>query len=108
MAVETRTEERVDSGLEYRPGEPVLVRVVRRGRRIDLSDEGRGVAHAGKPAGWRDAAEQVVDGYGLNLGREGAVSVPVVPAGPGLEPLLARVAGASLAVYQEILELDPG
>ena len=105
--VETRTEELVDSGLEYLPGEPVLVRVVRRGRRIELSDEGRGVALTGRPPGWRDAVERLVEEtYWLNLSRRGEVFVPVVAAGPGLEPLLARVADASLAVYQEILDLE--
>jgi hypothetical protein len=104
---ETRIEELVDSGLEYRPGEPVLVRVVRRGGRIELSDEGRGVALAGRPPGWRDAVERLVqEEYWLNLSRHGEIFVPVVRAGPGLGPLLARVADASRAVYQEILDLD--
>jgi hypothetical protein len=105
--VETRTEERVASGLEYLPGEPVRVRVVRRGRRIELSDEGRGLELAGRPPGWRAALERLVEReYALNLSRQGEVFVPVVGAGPGLEPLLRRVAEASLAVYQELLDYE--
>jgi hypothetical protein len=105
--VEERSEELVDTGLEYLPGEAVLVRVIRRGRRVAVSDEGRAVDLSGRPPGWRDAVERLVeDEFWLNLSRQGAVHVPVVPAGPGLEALLERVAEASRAVYQEILDLE--
>jgi hypothetical protein len=106
-AAAERTEELLDTGLEYRPGEPVRVRVVQRGPRIDLSDGGRAVELAGRPRGWREAVERMVEReYWLNLSRQGAVSVPVVAAGPGLEPLVRRVAEASRAVYQELLDLE--
>ncbi|MGH3050554.1 MAG: hypothetical protein ACRDLK_10375 [Gaiellaceae bacterium] len=102
-----RTEELVDTGLEYLPGEPVVIRVVRRERRTNLSDDGRAVELAGRPSGWRDAVERLVErDYALNLSRHGDVFVPVVAAGPGLEPLVRRVAEASRAVHQQLLDLD--
>jgi hypothetical protein len=102
-----RTEELVETGLEYVPGEPVLVRVVRRGARIELSDAARAVALAGRPGGWWEPVERMVrEEYSLNLSRRGEVFVPVVADGPGLEPLLARVAEASLAVFQELLDRE--
>jgi hypothetical protein len=42
----------------------------------------------------------------VNVNRSGAVWLPVVPAGPGGEAVETRVAGASLALYQELLELE--
>jgi len=34
------------------------------------------------------------------------VSLPAVPAGPGYEAIVRRVADASLALYQDVLELE--
>jgi hypothetical protein len=101
-----RIDETVDSGLEYRPGEPVLVRVTRRGRRYLVTDDGAAVERAGKPSGWRDAAQRAVDEDGLNLSRSGAVFVPAVAGGCPVDSLVQRVAALSLAVYQDVLELD--
>jgi hypothetical protein len=101
-----RIEHSIDSGLEYLPGEPVLVRIVQRGRRYLVTDDGAAVTRAGRPVGWRDAAERAVAEDGLNLSRSGAVFVPAVSGGVPVESLTERVAAVSLAVYQEILDLD--
>ena len=104
----TRSEQLVETGLEYRPGEPVHVRVVRRERRVSVTDDGRAVLQAGTPPRWREVVERMVErDYELNLSRRGDIRVPVVAAGPGLAPLIRRVGEASLAVYQELLELEP-
>ena len=63
-------------GLEYAPGRPVRVRVRRRGERghrVDLDDLGGAVALAGRPAGWRAAAERTVAELGWNVSRDGVV-----------------------------------
>jgi hypothetical protein len=101
-----RIEQSIDSGLEYVPGTPVLVRVVQRGRRYLVTDDGAAVELATRPTGWRDTAQQVVDGDSLNLSRSGAVFVPAVAGGLAVDSLVERVAGVSLAVFQELLELD--
>jgi hypothetical protein len=101
-----RIERSIDSGREYAPGDPVLVRVVERGRRHLVTDGGAAVERAGRPAGWRDAAQRVVDEDSLNLSRSGAVFVGPVAGGCGIDSLVERVAAVSLAVYEEILDLD--
>jgi hypothetical protein len=105
-ALEARTERFIDSGLEYLPGDPVLVKVVQRGTRYLISDDGAAVARAGRPPGWREAAERGMAEDPLNLSRGGAVFVPAIGGRFPLESLVARVARLSLAVYQEILDLD--
>jgi hypothetical protein len=105
-ALEERVVTFVDSGLEYRPGDPVLVKVVRRGRRYMITDDGAAIARAGKPGGWRDAAQRAVDVDWLNLSRSGAVFVPAVGDRLSIDSLVQRVAKLSLAAYQEILDLD--
>ena len=102
---EPRAQVSLDSGLSYREREPVVVLLRKRGRRYDLQDDGRAVALAGKPPGWRERAAQVVRGeYCLNVSREGTVFVPAVEGGVDLEWLARRVAEASLALYQELLD----
>lgn len=96
----------VDTGLEYAPGDPVRVRVVRRDRRTGVSDGGAAVERAGRPAGWREVADRIGDETVVNVSRQGVISLPVSRRGPGLDALVARVGDASLALYQEILDLD--
>jgi hypothetical protein len=96
----------VDTGLEYVPGDPVRVRIVRRDRRTNVSDDGAAVERAGRPAGWREAAERVAGELDVNVSRPGVISLPVSSRGSGLETLVQRIGEASLALYQEILELD--
>ncbi len=104
VAVEERV---VETGFEYMPGDPVRVRIVRRERRMRVSDDGGAVERAGRPAGWREVAERIADEAVVNVSRHGVISLPVSPRGPGLEALVARIGEASLTLYQEILELDP-
>lgn len=96
------SDELVDTGLEYGPGDPVRVRIVRRGRRIRVSDEGAAVARAGRPPGWRDIAQQIDDELIVNVSRQGEVWLP------GDGRLVRRIAEASLALYQELLDLGRG
>jgi hypothetical protein len=103
---EERAELSLASGLFYREAEPVLVRVRKRGGRYDLDDRGRAIPLAGKPPGWHEGALEVVDGeFSLNVSREG-VFVPAVEGGVDLGWLAGRVAEASQALHQELLELE--
>ena len=101
-----RTETVIDAGLEYRPGDPVRVRVVRRERRTSVTDDGAAISKAGRPPRWREAAHRLERELDVNFSHRGLVSLPVVAAGPGVEAIVARIAAASLAFYQELLELD--
>lgn len=104
---EDREERLVDSGLRWSDGEPVLVRVRRRGRRHDLDDLGEAARRAGRPPGWREVAHRVVeDEWWLNVDRAGKVFVPA--KAERLDWAGGRVAGASLALYLALLELDRG
>ncbi|MHB8469649.1 MAG: hypothetical protein ACYDCH_07840 [Gaiellaceae bacterium] len=101
-----RVDRIVDSGLEYAPGDPVLVHVVERGRRYLVTDDGAAVARSGRPAGWRDAAARAAGADALNLSRSGSVFVPAVEGGLDVDGLVERVARVSLAVFQDVLDLE--
>jgi hypothetical protein len=92
----------MDTGLEYRPGDPVRVRVLRREHRVSVTDDGAAIAKAGRPPAWREAARQV-GALGVNISRSGAVSLPVVPVGPCEKKTVRRIGEASLHLYQAIL-----
>lgn len=100
-----REERTVDTGLEYAPGDHVVVRVVRRDHRTTISDDGAAVLRAGRPAGWRDVARAVEDGLVVNVSRSGSVFLPCVPEGPDSDEVVRRIGVASLALYQDLLEL---
>jgi hypothetical protein len=100
-----RTEVTRTTGLEYRPGDPVRVRVVRRGPRTQVSDDGAAFDAAGRPRGWRDAARGVQRDLDVNFSRSGAISLPVVGVGPSEDEVVRRIGEASRAFYQELLEL---
>jgi hypothetical protein len=102
----TRDETLVDSGLQYRPGDPVLVRVVRREQRTSVSDDGTAIAKAGRPPRWREIADRVEHASVVNVSPHGVVSLPVVAVGPGFEAVVRRIAEASLDLYQGLLELE--
>jgi hypothetical protein len=109
MSVPERTigrDEVVDTGLRYTEGEPVLVRIRRRGRRFELRDDGRALELAGRPDGWRDGATQVVAAYELNITRTGEIFVPGFEGGADRDWLAGRVAETSLALYDALLELE--
>ena len=93
----------LNSGLVYRPGEPVLVRVRKRGHRYDIGDEARAAELAGRPQGWLEVAERVVAEGGLNVSRRGVVFVSAVE-GRDIGSLGMKVAEASLAVHAALLE----
>jgi hypothetical protein len=105
LAVQGRSETLIDTGLDYRPGDPVRVRVVRREQRISVTDDGAAIAKAGRPHAWREAAE-VVGELGVNVSRRGVVSLPVVPVGPCEEKTVRRIGEASLCLYQAMLERE--
>jgi hypothetical protein len=81
------------------------LRSVRR-RLTWISDDGGAVARAARPPGWRAVAERIADELVVNISRAGIVSLPVVHAGPGEEAIVRRVAEASLALFQELLEAE--
>ena len=105
-AHETRTEETVATRLAYRPGEPVTVTVTHRAQRTSVSDQGAAVKRAGKPTGWLAIAGQLERDRDVNITRQGVVWLPVVAVGPGEQTVIERIAEASLALYQELLELS--
>jgi hypothetical protein len=89
----------------YTDGEPVVVRVRQRGRRIDIDDNGAAVARAraiGATANWLVVAQRVVAEDNLNVNRHGVVFVPAVE-GRDIDSLAARVARTSAALEAELL-----
>jgi hypothetical protein len=92
----------VPTDLVYAPDEPVDIVVRKRGWRFDISDGARAVELAGRPDGWQDVAEQVVETYWINVNRRGVVFVQSNEY--RLEWLIGRVAECSVVLYQELLE----
>ena len=89
----------------YARGRPVRVGVRERGGRVELDDVGGAVAIAGRPPGWREAAERTVAELGWNVTRDGVVGV-LVTADRDIDALVRRTAEASLAVRDAILALE--
>ena len=101
-----REERVVDTGLEYIPGDRVVVRVVRREGRTNISDDGAAVARAGRPPGWRDVADGVEEELIVNVSRQGVIFLPLSRRSPFREDeIVHRIGEASLALYEELLEL---
>jgi hypothetical protein len=103
----------VDTGLEYRPGDPVRVWVRRRERRVSVSDRGAAFARAGVALdrtgvapGWQRASASVQAELDVNITRGGVVWLPVVAVGPSEEDVARRIGHASLIFFQELLELE--
>jgi hypothetical protein len=94
----------IDTGLTYRVGEPVLIRVRRRGHRYDIGDEGEAVELAGKPDGWLSETQRLVAEEGFNVNRSGVVFVPAIE-GRDIASLALRLAGTCRTVYLSLLEL---
>jgi hypothetical protein len=103
---QARSETLLVAGLEYRPGDPVRVRVLRREHRTSVTDDGAAIEKAGRPPGWREVADRLAEEMVVNVGRHGIISLPVVPVGPCEEEIVRRIGAASLALYQELLELE--
>jgi hypothetical protein len=102
-AVEEKT---LEPGPAYRDSDPVIVRMRRRGHRYMLDDAGGALARAGRPPGWREVAERVVEDFALNVNRRGVVFVPAVEGGLDRTWLAGRVAACSAALYEMLLELE--
>ena len=101
---DARAELSIEAG-EYFVGRPIVIRVRRRGHRVDLDDRGAAVELAGRPLGWLAVAERVVAETGMNVNRAGVVFVPAL-VGRDIETLARRLGQASKAVYAELLEVD--
>jgi hypothetical protein len=82
----------------------------RRAGWVHFSDDGAAVRAAGAPRGWLPVARRVVEELDLNINRRGVVFVssPERRGRAWLDELEHRVADASLAVYEALLELDGG
>jgi hypothetical protein len=102
-----RAESIVDTGLEYRPGDPVHVWVLRRERRVSVSDHGAALDKAGAAPGWERACARVHAELDVNITRAGVVWLPVVAVGPGERAVARRIGRASLILFQELLEQEP-
>jgi hypothetical protein len=94
-----REERVVDTGLEYMPGDPVLVRVVRRGTRVRVTDDARAAVKAGCAKVPDEIARAVEDALVVNVSRRGEIFLPG-------ERFVHRIGEASLALYEELLELE--
>jgi hypothetical protein len=105
-ARENIREELVETDLSYRTGDPVSVNVVHRARRVFVTDGRGAVERAGHPEGSQGVFDRIARSLDVNVHRTGEVWLPVVAAGPGEQAITARIADASLALYQELLELD--
>jgi hypothetical protein len=101
-----RSEAVIDTGLEYRPGDPVQVWVRRRERRVSVSDHGAALHKAGAVAGWEPASARVYAELEVNITRGGVVWLPVVAVGPSEQEVARRIGRASLIFFQELLESE--
>jgi len=72
---------------------------------VTVTDDGAARDRAGAPPRSREAAGRISAEFDVNVSRRGVVSLPVVRIGPGEDAIVARIAGASRALYQELLEL---
>lgn len=106
MRTAERTATLIDTGLEFVPGDPVQVRVVHREKRTLVSDEGAAVKRTGGVPGWAEVAQRLAQELGVNISRHGTVSLPVVRVGPPEVEVIRRIGAASLALYQDLLELS--
>ena len=104
LARRERGETDIDSGLAYGDGEPVVVRARKRLHRYDLDDRGRAVEKAGKPPRWLAIAQEA--GEPMNVGRNGSVFVPAFEWSD-LAGLVVRLADASRAVHEALLDAEP-
>ena len=93
QAASNHDEVTVESGLAYGTDAPVRVRIRRRGRRYDLTDDGAAATRAGMPAGWLKQADRLVADEGFNVNRRGVVFVPAVE-GRDIAMLALRLAVA--------------
>jgi hypothetical protein len=93
-----------DSGLAYFEGEPITIRLRKRGHRYHLDDQGGAIRVAGRPRGWLEASEHVVAREGFNINRRGVIFVSV-GEGRDLASLVLRLAELSVDVSWALLDL---
>ena len=72
------TQDDVDTGKSFGSSEAVMVRVRRRDGKLTIDDDGAAVRLAGRPDGWHERADRIVEATGVNLNRRGVVFVPAV------------------------------
>ena len=65
----------LNTGLSYRPGHPVSIRVRKRGSRYDITDGASAVDLAGRPDGWLATASDTAARTGMNVNRRGVAFV---------------------------------
>jgi hypothetical protein len=104
-SVPERSDTVIEIGLRFGRDTPVRVHIVHRDHRVTVSDDGAAIDLAARPRRWREAGRAISDEYLVNITRNGTVSLPVVPAGPDEDEVIRRIGEASLAFYQELLEL---
>ena len=97
------TQDDVDTGRTYGSSERVVIRVRRRGDKLTIDDGGCAVRLAGRPSGWHERADRIVEDAGLNVNRRGVVFVPAVGEAH-LDRLVALVTATSLEVYDALLD----
>lgn len=83
----------------------MIVHVVRRERRVFVTDAGAAVERAGRRRGWQEVGRRIDRELVVTVSRHGVISLPVVATGPGRDAIIQRIGEASLAFYQELLEL---
>jgi hypothetical protein len=93
----------LNTGLSYRPGHPVSIRVRKRGARYDITDGAAAVNLAGRPDGWLAIASDAAARTGMNVNRRGVVFVTGFEQ-RDLADLVMRLAECSRLVYLALLE----
>ena len=91
------------TGLSYRPGHPVSIRVRKRGSRYDITDGAGAVNLAGRPDGWLATASDSAARTGMNVNRRGVVFVTGFDK-RDLADLVTRLAECSRLIYVSLLE----
>jgi hypothetical protein len=93
----------LDTGLSYRPGRPVSIRVRKRGNHYNITDCADAVNLAGRPDAWLATASDIAARTGMNVNRRGVVFVPGFEQ-RDLADLVMRLAECSRLVYVSLIE----
>lgn len=78
---------------------------MRRGHRTEVTEDGAAFERAGRPTRWGEAAGRVEHELTVNFSRHAVISLPIVRVGPSEDQIVQRIGRASLAFYQELLDL---
>jgi hypothetical protein len=103
-----RDETVVDSGREWTPGEPVHIRIRRRGAFTEVDDDGEAIRRAGRPPGWFEVADRIAAADGMNVQRStGRVFVSYgVRSGHDDAEIERRLAETALRISHGVLDLE--